>query len=61
MAPMGTALENKMNKVLWKYNRITGFWVSQRTVTSETEATWLKVFQADEPSEKFKVAKNRPK
>ena len=50
-----------MNKTLWKYNRITGLWVSQRTVTAETAQEWLSIFQADEPSEKFKVSKNRPK
>jgi hypothetical protein len=54
------AIGNSMNKTLWKYNKITGYWVAQRTVTPETAAQWLKVFKADEPGEKFKVAKSRP-
>jgi hypothetical protein len=45
---------------LWQYNKITGYWVQVRTVTSETKNEWLKVYQDDEPNESFKVSINRP-
>jgi hypothetical protein len=46
---------------LWKYNKITGYWVAIRSVTNETKEQWLSVFRADEPNELFKVSKNKPK
>jgi hypothetical protein len=46
---------------LWKYNKITGFWVSVRNVTPETQKEWLNIFMEDEPNETFKVSKHKPK
>lgn len=46
---------------LWKYNRITGYWVLQRSSGyPDTMANWLRIYQQDEPLENFKLAKNRP-
>lgn len=46
---------------LWKYNRRTGYWDLQRTITNpHDEQRWLSIFQKDEPSEVFKLSKNRP-
>jgi hypothetical protein len=53
---------NKGNiMTLWKYNKITGFWVSVRNVTPETQEEWLNIFMKDEPNETFKVSKHKPK
>lgn len=46
---------------LWKYNRITGFWVHQRACSAENAEAWLQVFQKDEPTETFRLAKHQPK
>lgn len=46
---------------LWKYNKTTGYWVSVRSVTKETKEQWLALFSSDEPTELFKVSKNKPK
>lgn len=46
---------------LWKYNKRTGYWDYQRSITSPNdEQKWLKTFQDDEPSEYFVVSKSRP-
>lgn len=45
---------------LWKYNKTTGYWKHQRTVSHDTKADWLKVFQKDEPNEHFHVSKHKP-
>jgi hypothetical protein len=45
---------------LWKFNKITGYWVFQRDCTNETASRWLKLFQNDEPGEFFKLSKNKP-
>ena len=45
---------------LWKYNKRSGIWDYQRTVTEETKDQWLSVFKNDEPSETFRVALNKP-
>ena len=46
---------------LWKYNKITGYWVAVRSVTDETKEQWLALFKRDEPGELFKVSKHKPK
>jgi hypothetical protein len=46
---------------LWKYNKITGYWNKERTVTQETADQWLVIFSKDEPNEIFKISKNRPR
>ena len=46
---------------LWKYNRRTGYWDLQRTIANpHDEQKWFDIFQKDEPSETFKLSKNRP-
>jgi len=46
---------------LWKFNKVTGLWVPQRTVTWETADKWLDIYQRDEPGEMFKVSFNKPR
>ena len=45
---------------IWKYNPITGGWMLVRDSYKENAATWLRIFQGDEPSVIFKVSKRRP-
>ncbi len=47
-------------KQLWKYNRVTGIWSPQRSVTDETAEQWLRVFRSDEPDEFFTVSTRKP-
>ena len=46
---------------LYKYNKRSGIWDHQRSVTPETKDEWLHVYKKDEPSEHFHVSKNKPK
>lgn len=46
---------------LWKYNRITGYWIIQRECNDNTADRWLAVFQKDEPDELFKLSRNKPR
>lgn len=46
---------------LWKYNKITGYWVLVRDCAEDTADTWLFIFQKDEPNEIFKLSKTKPK
>ena len=48
-------------KQLWKYNKITGLWSSERSVTNSTADEWLRKYQSDEPNESFKISINKPK
>lgn len=51
----------KEDTKLWKYNRRSGYWDLQRsTVNPHDEEKWLGIFQKYEPSEHFKLSKNRP-
>ena len=34
---------------IWRYNKITGYWVHERNCTAETAATWLAMWQKDQP------------
>ena len=45
---------------LWKYNKVTGYWNAQRTVTPESAQAWLAIFQHDEPTEYFCIRKHKP-
>lgn len=46
---------------LYKYNKRSGMWDHQRSVTPETKDQWLHYFKKDEPNEHFVVSKNKPK
>lgn len=48
-----------MNKCgLWKYNKVTGMWVLQRTCENENNAhQWLMIFSDDDPDEHFCIAR----
>jgi len=45
---------------LWKYNPITGYWVSERNVLPATADQWLAIFERDEPEATFRVASRKP-
>jgi hypothetical protein len=45
---------------LWKYNKVTGYWVYVRGVTPETQKQWLDIYMQDEPDEMFKVSNHKP-
>lgn len=47
--------------MLWKYNKRSGYWQSQRSVADDTAEQWLKTYEQDEPSEYFCLHANRPK
>jgi hypothetical protein len=49
-----------MSIKLWKYNRITGYWVYQRECNPDTADQWLVIFQKAEPEESFILRKNKP-
>jgi hypothetical protein len=46
---------------LYKYNKRSGYWDHQRSVTPENKDQWLHHFKKDEPEEHFIVSKNKPK
>lgn len=46
---------------LWRYNRITGLWVHERSCDPAIAEQWLARFRADEPAESFLLAKHRPR
>lgn len=47
---------------LWKFNKITGLWKLEKTISKGFEAEkWLKIFQEDEPRTHFKLSMNKPK
>lgn len=46
---------------LYRYNKRSGYWDHQRTVTPETKDQWLHHFKKDEPNDHFVVSKNKPK
>jgi hypothetical protein len=45
---------------LWRYNRITGYWIVQRAVNFDTATRWLAIFERDEPGESFLIGSKRP-
>lgn len=45
---------------LWRYNRITGYWIFERNVSTETAEKWLSRFRKCNPGEFFKVSKKQP-
>lgn len=47
---------------LWRFNKITGYWVHERTCLDKHHAkAWLKAFQSDEPDEIFRIGIFKPK
>lgn len=46
---------------LWRYNVISGLWVSVRTCSTENAETWLELFKEDEPDGDFLLSNIRPK
>ena len=51
----------KKDHGLYKFNKRSGYWDHQRSVTPETKDQWLDHFKKDEPEEHFITSKNRPK
>lgn len=48
-------------KSLWRYNKITGYWVMARpSGYDDTMKNWLRIYQADEPNEYFRLSIKRP-
>ena len=47
--------------MLWKYNKVAGYWQVMRDVQPSTKAEQLALYQKDEPNEVFKVSKIKPK
>ena len=45
---------------LWKYNKRTGYYDLQRICYKDTAKEWLALYSKDEPSEHFKLSKNKP-
>jgi hypothetical protein len=52
--------ELEENLSLWKYNKITGFWKQERSVTPETKDKWLEIFKKDSPDETYVIASKKP-
>ena len=47
---------------LWVYNRVTGYWNTEKTITRVEDAQqWLALFMRDNPKEHYVLAKRRPK
>jgi hypothetical protein len=46
---------------LWRFNKITGFWLSERICEQATAEEWLEIFQKDKPNEIFVLSLFRPK
>jgi hypothetical protein len=46
---------------LYKFNRITGYWVAVRQCDEDTAREWLRVFEQDEPEEYFYLSRRTPK
>ena len=45
---------------LWKYNRVTGYWVLVRDCYRDRVQDWMRIFQSDEPNEIFRASNRRP-
>lgn len=48
------------NLSLWRYNKITGIWKLERSVTPETKDKWLEIFKKDSPGEDYVIASKKP-
>jgi hypothetical protein len=46
---------------MWRFNTRSGMWDHVRSVTAETAAAWLAVWQRDEPGTLFVIAKSKPR
>lgn len=51
----------KKDHGIYKFNKRSGYWDRERSVTPETKDQWLATFKKDEPEEHFITSKNRPK
>jgi hypothetical protein len=47
--------------MLWKYNKVAGYWEVVDYVQPSTKDEQLALYQKDEPNEVFKVSKIKPK
>lgn len=45
---------------LWRLDERVGTYKHERNVTNETAASWLQVFQRDEPAATFVIACKKP-
>lgn len=45
---------------LWRFDKVTGLWKSERKVTEDTKAQWLEQFQKDAPDDTFVVSDRKP-
>jgi len=52
--------ELEENLSLWKYNKITGIWKQERSVTPETKDKWLEIFKKDSPDETYVISSKKP-
>jgi hypothetical protein len=46
---------------LWRFNPITGCWRIERMCAADTAATWLALFQSDEPAAHFALSRFSPR
>ena len=46
---------------LWRFNKVTGYWIPERKVTAETKEQWLEIFQEDNPDDTFVVSERKPR
>ena len=45
--------------VLWKFNKVTGYWVFIRQCDESEAEEWQRIFSADEPTEYFYLTGGR--
>jgi hypothetical protein len=46
---------------LWRYNRVTGYWVQVRRVEDATAEEWLRIYREDDQGTLYVVSKRRPR
>jgi hypothetical protein len=51
----------KMNRGIWRYNKITGIWRWEQNCQPEEEQQWLEAFKKHEPLETFVLSVYKPK
>jgi hypothetical protein len=49
-----------MKIYLFRYNKITGYWVQEREVPEDTAEEWQRVYSIDSPGEYFYVSRRWP-
>ena len=45
---------------LWKYNKVTGYWIVCRQCEEDTAQSWLTIFKQDEPGSMFVLSRRKP-